>query len=729
MFIKGKKIIKNLFGPGILISAPVFAISCSQTETYTNQIETLNQGKIDSASLDNLDKLADHTAILEWKNPKTDIAKIQVKNLYLNNFLQNNLVINKNKLNEALKNLGFKHLDKIKAEIVFNEVNRDYSNIEYLSVPVVIKRYIKTVSGQINEFQTRKIFFKLKGLSINEENKKRKTKLENFLKDKYDVQDGLNVVKVEKMSLEMAPGANLDYKLTQISRNELNKTIKLRFKDLENKLYFNNLTQQQKQELASLKKADSKNDLFNVYIESFEVDPQNHQNFIIKFKLAYGSPSIKIKSNRWSVDTTIKNIGVNLVYKGRFKTVDADEFLKQNAIVELKYNLSFTNYPFAQAHKNDFVAKSKVNGLQYEIKSIKKLDHPQRLGFNLKVTNSDVAEFNNKEVYIEAGVDKHTYIFQPELQDSLNKFNLLLGDIDSNILTKITQNIYDKANRSRILPGGYGELRGFYNNKNAPKQLHLGEDVLVKEGTEIIAPFDGDIISLGAAKNEKPFTGIGGQLVLRVKKEQLIDSINQNVYQDLFADAEYVYIGLIHLDIAATLRVLEKNGLNRQKFETEKYLKLDITLNNPLPIKKGAVIGIVGKPSNNGGWMPHAHIATWKQQQFIKDDNGYLYKPNDNTDRYKKYKADNQSFNIRVHGVELGQLPSQSGKINTSEYQTDENGNVNGSEIKKNAVRNTLLNIKDWEINENLFDPNIIFNFRDINSLAFDVHELFNELK
>ncbi|MBZ4204340.1 MSC_0775 family lipoprotein [Mycoplasma tauri] len=727
-----KRILQNIILPSSVLCASVLAISCAKTnQNYTDEIKKLNEGKIDNVSLDNLHKLANNSKILYWKNPQTDISKISIKNLFLNNFLKNNLMINKQELKNALESLGLKHSDKISAEIVINEVNRDFSNVEYLSVPLLIKRHIKTVSGEINEFQTRKVVFKIKGLSVDKNIETRKETLYSFLKDKYDVENGLNIVKKDKVSISLNNDFKLDHKLSNLSNKKLNEAIKLRFNDLSDDQYYNNLTLVQKQEQADPK--NSEKDLFNIEIKSFEIDPDNYQNYLIKFKLAYGKSSKKISNNPYNLDKNINNIAVDLIYKGTFSSdqIDLEHILKNNAKIELKYDLSFINYPWDKANKDDFIARSKSNQFSYKIDSIKKLDQYGRLGFNLIVDDSKVESLKGKIVYVESGVSPHAYIFNPELQDSQNKFNMILEDIDSNILTKITQNIYDKANRSQILPGGYGELRGFYNSPNLPKQIHLGEDVLVKEGTDIIAPFDADIISFGTAKNEKQFSGVGGRLVLRVKKDQLKNIVSKNNFEDIFEDAEYVYVGIIHLDYAATLPLLQKISSDREIKETEKYITWDVTYNNPIPVKKGTVIAKVGKFENNGGWMPHAHITTWKQENFIKDDNGYLYKTYDYLKRYSRDSAKPGNFVVRVEGVRNGTLPVQDIKTKKSkdEYKTDVNANPIGDEFKENSVRVPYLNIRVDEMDKSLFDPNLIFNFRDNNTLTFEVHDLFKELK
>ncbi|VEU75102.1 Uncharacterised protein [Mycoplasmopsis maculosa] len=772
-----KNIFKKLLISSSILSLPILT-SCSflkdeqekqkdkkedkqQTIQYSNylkEIIALNENKIDEQPLDSLYELSNHPEILEWKNPETDLSKIEIKNLYLNNFLENNLIINKEKLNILLKELGFKFIDKIKTEILINETNRDYSNVEYLSIPILFKRYIDTVSG-INEYQTRKVYFKLKGLSIKEfdsSNKlndfysnfiNRKNTLNSFLENK--LVENSNTVKNDEINISHKNGLKIDYSLVNLSTKKLNEILKIRFNKLTDDKYYDNLDENIKKEIIDYnvkvknnKTKDSswdpaklrEKDLYNIEIKSFELDKNDNTKYLIKFKFSYGTSSNSIKSNKLNLEQNINNVGVDLIYKGSFIEEDIKnqekDYLKYNANPQLKYDLSLSNYPFDEAVLDDFVVLSKNINISYEIKSLQKLENNEGFIFSL-VSKSSIDKFNNKNIELEYKIKKHAYIFEKELQDSNNKYNILLGDIDSNILTKITTNIFEKSNNSKILPGGYGELRGFYNDPNAVKQIHLGEDVLVKSDTKIFAPFNAEIVSFLSRKNEPQFSGIGGQLVLRVKKEDLKENIEKTIYEEFFEDSNYVYIGIIHLDFAKTLQIINLIDSNRETYESEKTISKNITIKNPLKVNKGDLIAVVGNHANNGGWMSHAHISVWKDNLYKKDVNGYLYKSKDIEKRYKNQKYNSDLIAVGVPGVRLGgELPSTlKGLKSNNIYKTDANGNTIPELIKENAVRNTYLDIKLDELDDNLIDPNLIFNFRDYNTYSYDVHELFPELK
>ena len=149
---------------------------------------------------------------------------------------------------------------------------------------------------------------------------------------------------------------------------------------------------------------------------------------------------------------------------------------------------------------------------------------------------------------------------------------LLKGNPDNSSLKKRVNKIF-KEDNSRIGIGLYNEKRKVYKgpnfiselNTNERRNIHLGIDIFIDQGTDLFAPIDGKIIIL---KNNNFKYDYGPTLVLE-------HSFKKYKFYTLYGH------------------------LSKIMFQKLKIGK---------KIKKGEWIGKIGNSNENGKWLPHLHF-------------------------------------------------------------------------------------------------------------------------
>ncbi len=149
---------------------------------------------------------------------------------------------------------------------------------------------------------------------------------------------------------------------------------------------------------------------------------------------------------------------------------------------------------------------------------------------------------------------------------------LLKGNPDNSLLKKRVNKIF-KEDNSRIGIGLYNEKRKVYKgpnfiselNTNERRNIHLGIDIFIDQGTDLFAPIDGKIIIL---KNNNFKYDYGPTLVLE-------HSFKKYKFYTLYGH------------------------LSKIMFQKLKIGK---------KIKKGEWIGKIGNSNENGKWLPHLHF-------------------------------------------------------------------------------------------------------------------------
>jgi len=141
----------------------------------------------------------------------------------------------------------------------------------------------------------------------------------------------------------------------------------------------------------------------------------------------------------------------------------------------------------------------------------------------------------------------------------------------------------DKQRRGKIGWGGYLENREFYrrsrhfDGQNEPRSVHLGIDLWSAAGTAVFCPWQGFIHSF---KNNAVFGDYGPTIIVGHELE-----------------------GLAFFTLYGHLCKTSLEGLQRGN-----------------PVEKGALLGQLGKPEENGGWPPHLHFQVISEMGDLKGD-------------------------------------------------------------------------------------------------------------
>ena len=163
-----------------------------------------------------------------------------------------------------------------------------------------------------------------------------------------------------------------------------------------------------------------------------------------------------------------------------------------------------------------------------------------------------------------------------DINKSILKFNsksfLLKDNPDNQTISKRVKKIY-KDDNAKIGIGLYKEKRKIYKgsnfnsllDSNQKRNIHLGLDIFVDQGTNLYSPIDGKVVIL---KNNSSKYDYGPTLILEHKYKN-------NIFYTLYG----------HL----SKRVLSKLKIGKK-------------------IKKGDWIGEIGATNENGKWIPHLHF-------------------------------------------------------------------------------------------------------------------------
>lgn len=166
---------------------------------------------------------------------------------------------------------------------------------------------------------------------------------------------------------------------------------------------------------------------------------------------------------------------------------------------------------------------------------------------------------------------------------ALNTDKLNLNLTDAKIFEEFVEN-HLLDNNAKVAFGGYLEIRNLYRRSAVFKDeitdernIHIGLDLWIKAGTNILAALDGKIHSF---QNNTALGDYGPTIILEHK-------INSVVFYTLYG----------HL----SLESLEDKKVSQK-------------------VQKGEVIAQLGAPPINGDYAPHLHFQIIKDIQNLKGD-------------------------------------------------------------------------------------------------------------
>ncbi|WP_041362921.1 peptidoglycan DD-metalloendopeptidase family protein [[Mycoplasma] mobile] len=316
----------------------------------------------------------------------------------------------------------------------------------------------------------------------------------------------------------------------------------------------------------------------------------------------------------------------------------------------------------------------------------------------------------NKKLLIENFAVKEAFIIDPKLQMDKRSRVLEIENLSRTQITNQNQN-YLSEYKTPILTGGYGENRNIYAGSKirTHHQFHLGEDVFLNQGTEVLAPFDGEIISYYYLPNNSIAEGIGTNLVMKVYKKDY--TLGEESWNNIFGEnSEFFYIAIIHLDHRF---MKTKFGENRVKSIWNRSRHVigvpTISAKTPQKVKRGEVIGLVGNIGNNGGWIPHLHVEI---QKSTTPNNGMHNAIDRNGNLIKD--AEGIIKTERTSGITDARIEKYIPEFINGKWQADvfdaKATGVHIVPINRDPNRDPI-----WILSENRFqvvDPSKIFNFR-----------------
>ncbi|TCG11009.1 hypothetical protein [Mycoplasma marinum] len=256
-----------------------------------------------------------------------------------------------------------------------------------------------------------------------------------------------------------------------------------------------------------------------------------------------------------------------------------------------------------------------------------------------------------------------------------------------------------------LVSGGFGDMRYFYSMKNN-LSIHAGDDAFTKAGSDVFAPFDGEVLGVwGKSKVGEIGGGFGTQVIMKVKVSDMF--LNPEISKK-FEGNDYAYLTFGHLSLSTP--TLFKNTKTKQfHIDLSKYKRgiwnwsynSSINIKHPYKVKGGDLIGKVGKLSENGGWVPHVHVEVYRgdSQHFnAKRIGKYIMDPNQSSEQFKT-KGHRVFGNLKGLGV-YSIMRSSKEMINAL---------FNGGQYKIKNKTKIIEKNDSFKEKNGLIDPNLIY--------------------
>ncbi|UUM20139.1 MULTISPECIES: MSC_0775 family lipoprotein [unclassified Mycoplasma] len=752
------------------VSSSLILASCNSN---TSQEPKINLSKEISSSnmLDDIQAKFNLTSSSEFfKFPENvDVSKIKFVNFVTYNYIGQFVKFDQNHLRSLLKKQfpkQEKFIDGLKFEIKYHSIRQNIDNKNQTLIPINI----------IHEFKDKKHLYEYRTVDfvVNNLGSGNEPKLQKLTNELNILTQLVNQNKptIQVANEQVVQQVLQNYRLDELSNEQLNKLFKLTLTEVVNKK-INDLW-------------DKNHYMAKIFVNGISFDSTLNKAFVsIRVSISDNSAEVtKVLEKRKPQDPKLTrddfvtglgsfsnlNIGDNVKVELDYSQTALNSFLLNEQLSSLiKINIkdnSVATYNFKEMNLSDFSVylPEQFSGLMLE--KTKVID-AKNADFTFKLIDSKTKKEYTFTKHL--GLGKYVDIFKPDFEEANPKaYNFVTGPLTKENLSKVNPSIFSEYG-NKILSGGYDDLRGFYaSSPKFPYQLHLGEDYLAPRKTPIIAPYDGEILGIvfhDYKDKTKHFgEGIGTTLLMRIKTADL--DISPREREMHFKDAQYVYMGIIHLDQELTFKNQELGISSQQINQISKIKKLvnnkvveqsdetvdtyatvldpntnkqvAITPKNPLKVKKGQVIAYIGDPSENGGWMTHAHISIVVSGTKNWNENGFWSAKKDYYEnRLKSYDPQNPDLSkhswagIRVPGVYFSQL-DQKRQVNSATPKIDSKTGDPILSVDNKGIDSgfkysfAIFPIENLELRDSLRNPNILFKIRTKETFTFDINTLFN---
>ncbi|QBF34335.1 hypothetical protein EG856_00060 [Mycoplasmopsis phocirhinis] len=683
------------------------------------------------------DRVAD---LFKFKNPDANISKIEFRKLSQNNYINKHFDFDftafKNILINDL-NINAEQINQLKWKFDYHNIDLDPANIHDVILPIKIISPANIKNNDKNLFVEHKLEFKLQGIKLSASDEK-----------KYKDIDALNMVLKQNITSQ---SVNVNF----------NEDAKTEFVELLDKYDVKQLSNQNLNKLFTLSGFDLselKNGYddqeVNIFVNGIDlVKNQELDKITVSIRVANGKVKTDKKTNKTTKESK-ENIGFNIYKEIELNDAWEEVFLNQKLSANVLFSINNNNIfnaDFTKLTKDDFALKSLIKRAEYKINSYRALNLRNGI-LELEVSLNNKKYTFNKKV----GTGNYSNPFQDDfVAKNVNAYNFIIDTLTREDISKVNDSIFNIYG-TNLLSGGYDSTRAVYGARvSTPSFLHLGEDYLAPAHTPVVAPYDGEIIGIFAREQNSAqkddASAVGTSLMMRVKKSELNLTPAQlekefNITSTGQLD-EWMYIGFIHLDANLTMNNSNLNiaqsqyttGKNSFSIAVNSSTNKEVDVINPIKVKKGQVIGFLGTPDTNGGWMPHAHITVYNNTDKHFNENGFYTNITRTREKrindwnFVKYYEDVQKDStkqkpdpfrsIRVDGVTTKVTPGGS-KVVPVDPITGEK--ISDQENTENEHLIWISNpISDQVERNGLVDPNVLFKIRGEKSFSFDLEQLF----
>ncbi|MBU4692009.1 hypothetical protein KQ875_00140 [Mycoplasma zalophi] len=653
--------------------------------------------------------------MFKFKNEGADASKIEFTDFSKNDYVPRHFNFDfdafKKILVDQLK-IDQLFVNKINYKFDYHNIRVDSANIHNVILPIKVLVPAEIENNNKKLFTEHKVEFTLKGIKLKASDIKKYQEVDKLNQELQKQINSENIqVAFDDTKKDEFVALLKKYNINELSTKQLNSIIKLSGFDLD-----------------ALKQKYPGQGI-NIFVN--EIDLTNNQE-LNKITL-----SIRIANGLFEQDRKTKelteesktNVGFTIhkeiELNEEWQNVFLDQKLSNNVLYSIKNN-NIYNADFINLTANDFVFYSNNKDAVYKIVSYTPIDlRNGLLKFQAKI-NEKTYDFDKK-----VGVGNYTNPFEDNfVKENVNAYNFIIDTLTREDLAKVNESIYNIFG-THMLSGGYDSTRSVYAAKTSvPNFLHVGEDYLAPSFTPIVAPYDGEIIGIFNreydASEKADASSVGTTLMMRVKKSTL--NLTPAEFEKHFQIKDdnldsWMYIGFIHLDSNRTLS--QDIGITPLNYTSgnRKYVVADnIDPAHPKVVKKGQIIGFLGSPDTNGGWMPHVHITVYNNTSKNYNENNFFTNVSSTREkRVNGYSVEKRSnpTSIRVDGV----FAKSFGKKPVA-YEVDP---ITGKKTKTEAGEFTWISnpMSEQETRNGFVNPNVLFKIRGDESFSFDLEELF----
>ncbi|EIN15441.1 Hypothetical protein, predicted lipoprotein [Mycoplasmopsis agalactiae 14628] len=685
--------------------------------------EKYNQVNLLANIKDYFDK-NDHSELIKFEGggkPETVEYSLMMQNNYMSKYIKLDTNAFKTIVKDKLK-YSDELLNRLKFSYDYNNVTRDPGN-NYdvlfkvkVGLPLASNDKAKYPSGLYSQ---QIIDFKLKNVKVKDIEKP----IADALRPYYD--------KIQTLTSQ-----DFEVKLQNIDEELMQAIKKHGIHELSSKQYEKLLTATSSKFADIFKENDKEIEVkvgnksekytlkFSKFIEDIDLNSADLGSASAKIRIGVSLFDTKKKTTVWEAGKAVL---------GKFSIPKEQKLLSDLQLSELVNVHTIRNIE----HNSDLSALTKDN-LFVNVKSSK----IEKVEVDKIVTNEN--DFRNATVILNVkvanesspikvekhiGVGRYSLLFEePFTKQNINAPAFATEGITTKNLPSIDKTFFGHYN-SQLFSGGYASARAFYSdNVVVPKFLHIGEDYLAPDFQPIVAPYDGQIVAAYELTTKVVATGVGTVVVIKIPVGNLDWSPKEKELY-LNGNDKHIYMSFLHLDAGKTLN---NSALGWQaetvSLGSDRTIKVAPTVSakTPTEVKKGQIIGFLGTPDTNGGWMAHAHVNLYTNRDAWLSPN-HFSKPSKQANidkRVSEYKTEKdrkttyrQVGNIGVEGI---LNPKQVNEVNPATGEI-----IKGKKLNELPTYVDTISMLSREQTKGYADPNLVYKLRDSRTFAFGIEDLF----